>query len=581
MLHCLNSAAHAHAFGMGIRICKFSLVMGLLLLLGSSLVAQAPLQPNIQGVINSIKEVPIEGESPIFDELGSFNISAQQLRLYETENVSPQIKAYSGPVIFNGIAPIVSNARILFTLMGFFFVAWGIYRAGKADDPAQMYRLLVASILVVGITASIDDIVFGSPVSGDEGRYVGRSGGLATGFDAMGDLIAPDTLSVAQKLFIIADSFQHTEIGTDEMNRRIMDQIQLQYGEELGEGEDGATEATAIALRTAGGLFGPMLDIWNWLSGHEGLQSAQEKLAEMVQTPVHMVHAFIREISMRILAFAVAGLVSLVLLLASFIIAIMESIRHFLLLTMSIMLPVFLAGLLSESWRGACRNFILQFIGVLAWPIGWALGNLGTLMGFRILCNRMIEPILQFQALSQGVAAHGAGGWGSSAIENGGIFMRMAVLRDTSLGQIVGSQFEVINGSGATAPEYFQVMAYVDPTWAISLIGMTLALLLWILFTTIMIPALMNSLIANGSSFYHGATMQTANQVQNLAYMAVAKSVGAGMLANAVAKGTGSGGSGGGSAPSSGYAATGGSAPWSPTSPGGYNSRGRGGPRQI
>lgn len=555
-----------------IPVCFWFLVW---LLLGSNLVAQAPLQPDINGVLNSIDEVPIEGEAPVFDALGEFNISAQALRLYEVEDVSPQIKAYSGPVIFHGIAPIVQNARILFTLMGFFFVAWGIYRAGKADDPAQMYRLLLASVLVVGITANIDNIVFGTEVSGENGDYVGRSGGMATGFDQMGNLIAPDSLSVAQKLFVIADAFQHTSMATDEMNRQIMDDIQAQYGARIGEDEQGATEATAIAMRTmGGGLFGPILDIWKWLGGAPDLSEAQKKFAEMVNTPTNILYTAVRALMMRFLAFVVAGLVSLVLMLASFIIAIMSAIRYFLLVTMSIMLPVFLAGLLSESWRSAARNFILQFIGVLSWPVGWSLGNLGTLMGFRILCNRMIEPILQYQALANGVSAQGAGGFTSAAMQQGsGQFMRMAVLRDSSLGQVLSSQFETLNNLGVNVPEYNQHLAYMDPTWTVSIVGMTLALLMWILFTTIMVPSMMNGVIASGNSFYHGATMQTANQMQNLTYAVGAKMVGGSMLASAVSKGSG----GGGAAPTSGAGAMGGAG----ASAGGYRGGSRGGPRKI
>ena len=55
------------------------------------------------------------------------------------------------------------------------------------------------------------------------------------------------------------------------------------------------------------------------------------------------------------------------------------SIRFLLVHLESIVLPVFIAMIATDSLRGTGNNFVLGIVGIIFWPLGWALGHIGTL----------------------------------------------------------------------------------------------------------------------------------------------------------------------------------------------------------
>ncbi|MDZ4816206.1 MAG: hypothetical protein SGI71_08070 [Verrucomicrobiota bacterium] len=57
-------------------------------------------------------------------------------------------------------------------------------------------------------------------------------------------------------------------------------------------------------------------------------------------------------------------------------------VRLFLLYAGTAILPVFIAGLGTQSYKSQGMNYILGLVAIACWPIGWALGHIGTVVLF-------------------------------------------------------------------------------------------------------------------------------------------------------------------------------------------------------
>ncbi len=70
--------------------------------------------------------------------------------------------------------------------------------------------------------------------------------------------------------------------------------------------------------------------------------------------------------------------ISATMSLCSFFVVILETIRYFLMQCGSLVLPIFISGLMTQSFRSQSITYIFGLIGMVCWPLGWSLGHIGT-----------------------------------------------------------------------------------------------------------------------------------------------------------------------------------------------------------
>lgn len=93
--------------------------------------------------------------------------------------------------------------------------------------------------------------------------------------------------------------------------------------------------------------------------------------------------------------------------IGSIIMVAMESIRYFIIYLGSILLPLAIGALAVPSLRSMGMQYILSIIGVLSWPLGWMMANIGTFALadtiFKVLTAEFItemhpDRVAEFQA---------------------------------------------------------------------------------------------------------------------------------------------------------------------------------------
>lgn len=73
-----------------------------------------------------------------------------------------------------------------------------------------------------------------------------------------------------------------------------------------------------------------------------------------------------------------SGLFAALIYFCSFLIVLMDSIRYFLINISMLLLPICIAGLFTQVFRSQSIAYIFSVISNILWPLGWALGNMGT-----------------------------------------------------------------------------------------------------------------------------------------------------------------------------------------------------------
>jgi hypothetical protein len=100
---------------------------------------------------------------------------------------------------------------------------------------------------------------------------------------------------------------------------------------------------------------------------------------DMAKDPVGSAANAIRYAAFKIIAIVCAFLIWLLLQACGIVVYTFLTIRYLLVHLESIILPVFVAMMATETLRTAGVNFVLMIVGIVFWPLGWALGHAGTL----------------------------------------------------------------------------------------------------------------------------------------------------------------------------------------------------------
>jgi hypothetical protein len=114
--------------------------------------------------------------------------------------------------------------------------------------------------------------------------------------------------------------------------------------------------------------------------------------ANFSNDPVGGVGDALRYIFFKILSILSAAVIWALLQACGIIIYVFVSVRYLLIHLESVVLPVFIAMMATQRLNGQGNNYVLGLVGILFWPLGWALGHIGTLA----LCD-------WFQGLMAGV----------------------------------------------------------------------------------------------------------------------------------------------------------------------------------
>ncbi len=81
----------------------------------------------------------------------------------------------------------------------------------------------------------------------------------------------------------------------------------------------------------------------------------------------------------------VIGITGIVAAITVFIMEVMLILQVLIMIFSGPLLPIFIACLSIPATRGAGQNFIKFTLGVMSWPIGWAIGHVGTMAALQNL----------------------------------------------------------------------------------------------------------------------------------------------------------------------------------------------------
>jgi hypothetical protein len=201
------------------------------------------------------------------------------------------------------------------------------------------------------------------------------------------------------------------------------------------------------------------------------------------------------------------GVIKAMLWGCGWIITLFETARFFMLQMSSLLFPIFIAGLLTRSFHSQSISYIFGLIAIICWPIGWAIGHLGTRSLFTAT-GRIIKADLVMDEQ----AAEAAGAI-SDSIANGSY-----------------------NEASLAGIDALSMLGWGTILSAVIMLALTCG---WILVVTIMVPRFMQSLFSSGADLFTGAMGNIGSVVGGVAGSAVgslaggAASTGAKMAAGA------------------------------------------------
>jgi hypothetical protein len=180
-----------------------------------------------------------------------------------------------------------------------------------------------------------------------------------------------DPAAIFTKMTGLSDPFRPSDAG------ELRNQQQLQA-------DAHNPETLAKDLQNQGMLWGMDLSGWNnfWsvVAGNAQKTSADIKASlDFAKDPLGTIGNTIRYVCFKVLAIFGAFLIWLILQCCGIVIYVFLSVRFLLVHLESIVLPVFVAMIATDSLRGTGNNFVLGIVGIIFWPLGWALGHIGTL----------------------------------------------------------------------------------------------------------------------------------------------------------------------------------------------------------
>lgn len=172
----------------------------------------------------------------------------------------------------------------------------------------------------------------------------------------------------------------------------------------------------------------------------------------------------------------IAMIIHLLLYICALFMICVETFRYFLIRCGALILPVFIAGLMTKNFRAQSITYIFSLIGVLCWPIGWSLGHIGTVA--------LYDAILQ--------------------IING------ALITDSSAAANIIEDLSTVENPFDHVTMVASWIAVASIGSLISIFGMFVGIVLWVLLVTLSAPYLIQRCISSGAQFFGGLVGGTA-----------------------------------------------------------------------
>ena len=255
-----------------------------------------------------------------------------------------------GSNVFSTLPDLATKGRQIFTAFAFVMVLAGVVNTVyRAESYKAMLQPVLAAALVAGCIHAI-------PYLMNLGLTIADDAAVATGTGS--------ATVVANKVTAMADLFIDPEKS----------QAQAPAG----------TTATANAVNKddttfLGGIGAYFSNRWANVKSAAKLMNGgvMDSAAALIHTLFIMV---------------IHGICFALLYIAGAATHLVMTFRYFVVIASSILMPVAIAGLLIQSWRGNAMSFIMSIIGVMSWPIGYAVGHLGTLAIFT-WCIHSVEMV--------------------------------------------------------------------------------------------------------------------------------------------------------------------------------------------
>lgn len=171
-----------------------------------------------------------------------------------------------------------------------------------------------------------------------------------------------------------------------------------------------------------------------------------------------------------LVGFFISMVIHLLLHLCALFMVCVETIRYFLIRCGALILPVFIAGLMTKNFRAQSITYIFSLIGILCWPIGWSLGHIGTVA--------LYDSILQI--------------------------ISGTLTTDSHLADNVIEELSTVDNPFAHVSIVGGWIAVATVGNLLCLLGMFLGIVLWVLLVTLSAPFLIQRCVSSGAQFFTG-----------------------------------------------------------------------------
>jgi hypothetical protein len=278
--------------------------------------------------------------------------------------------------LFPGVDRVIELVQIPFLGIAFVMLVAHVYgsigktAASRGLELAEWIRpfivAAVASVCIANInTFTGIGIKAGEELAESVLKQTGGNGGFASGPQGsasmiwvMADQFVPSAVAQQKKMASLEPKdFKDREAFV----KATVDRYAAVHGAPDADTADGLTERAHNRWEAAY-TSNPLRKLNVMMSGF--IESGMDYVVDFITDLVKMI---------------IMGVVYLLLLVASFFTMLMGLVKVILLKLSGIMLPVFIAGVVTDYFRSQSMNYIFSMIGIMFWPVGWAIGSIGTL----------------------------------------------------------------------------------------------------------------------------------------------------------------------------------------------------------
>jgi hypothetical protein len=263
--------------------------------------------------------------------------------------------AFDPQALFSAVPGLAATFRKYFDLLAFVIVSSAIV------NRVMRHQADVAAAWVLGMLYALFIVIVPFGLNAIDGAVL----------DLVQQTGLTDPNAVFTKMTALSDPFEPNDAG----EQRNVQQLQADANNPTALAKDIQTQSQFWGIDTSG-----WNNFWKTVSNN-AQQTGQDIKASLdfAKDPLGTVSNAIRYTSFRFFALIGAFLIWLLLQCCGIVMYVFLSVRFLLVHLESIVLPVFIAMIATESLRGTGNNFVLGIVGIIFWPLGWALGHIGTL----------------------------------------------------------------------------------------------------------------------------------------------------------------------------------------------------------